>query len=227
VPLCVALLAFAGVGLYQLRIRQVKQKYDLVLAERGRIARELHDTLIQGFSGITIQMQALMGRLPDDSRERKTLSEIVADAGSAMREARRSLMGLRSHDSSSAGLAAAVEQTTRQLAESNGIKLKLSLSECDVPADVEYNLVRIAQEAVTNAIKHSGARTLRVTLNRTPTQLLLAVKDDGTGFDNTGASPAGHFGLIGMKERAAQIGATFQISSEPGQGTTVSVLMES
>ncbi len=219
-------LALGGWAIYQLRIRRLKEEFDLILAERGRIARELHDTLIQGFSGITMAMQALVWRLPS-SEERKTLEDIVADAGSSLREARRSLAGLRRHDSQS-GLAAAVADAARQLTEAKDVRLKLDLDDCrrPLPADVEYNLLRIAQEAVLNAVKHSGARTLQVTLDSTPQHLRLSVKDDGTGFDEEAAPPLGHYGLIGMKERAAQIGADFHLASARGRGTTVQVLVE-
>jgi signal transduction histidine kinase/ligand-binding sensor domain-containing protein len=227
-PLCVLGIALGGGAVYQLRIRRLKDQFDLILAERGRIARELHDTLIQGFSGITMAMQAMASRLPSSSKERQTLEGIVADAGNAMSEARRSLAGLRRHDSSS-GLAAAVAQAARQLTETNNVRLKLSLAECqcELPPDVEYNLLRIAQEAVLNAVKHSGARTLKVTLDSTPRRLELSVKDDGAGFDDAGSVPVGHYGLIGMKERAAQIGAELRVASAPGGGTTVSVVLGS
>ena len=226
-PLCLVGIALAGGAMYQLRIRRLKEQFDLILAERGRIARELHDTLFQGFSGITMAMQAMVSRLPSSSSERQTLEDIVADAGDAMREARRSLAGLRRHDSSS-GLAAAVAQATRQLTETNNVRVKLNLADCqcDLPPDVEYNLLRIAQEAILNAVKHSGARTLRVTLDSTEHHLQLSVKDDGAGFDESGTAPVGHYGVIGMKERAAQIGARLQVTSAPGRGTTVSVMME-
>src|SRR5262249_35528811 len=196
---------------------------ELILAERGRIARELHDTLIQGFAGITMAIQALALRLPP-SNERTTLEEIVGDAGQSLREARRSLSGLRQDDVRS-GLATAVAEAARQLTEANDVRLKLALDDCrqNLPPDVEYNLLRIAQEAVLNAVKHSGARTLQVSLERSSERLCLLVKDDGKGFDEGGAPPAGHWGLIGMKERAAQIGAEFQVRSVPGRGTTVSV----
>ena len=145
-----------------------------------------------------------------------------------MREARRSLAGLRRRDSSS-GLAAALGQTARQLTETDSVRLKLNLrdSESNLPPDVEYNLVRIAQEAILNAVKHSGARTVTVTLDSTPGGLCLSVKDDGAGFDDKAVVPVGHYGLVGMRERAAQIGAEFNATSAPGQGTTVSVVMES
>jgi len=227
-PLCAVALAFGGWTAYQLRIRRLSAKFDLILAERGRSARELHDTLIQGFAGITMSMQALASRLPS-SGARETLEEIVADAGQSLREARRSLSGLRSRPDSPAGLVPTVARIARHLTEPKDVRLKLTLSDeyTDLPADVEYNLLRIAQEAMLNAVRHSGARNLAVTLESTRERLRLSVKDDGTGFDETGAPPAGHYGLIGMKERAAQIGAIFELTSERGRGTTVSVLLES
>ena len=225
-PACGAALALGGWAIYQLRIRRLKEEFKLILAERGRIARELHDTLIQGFSGITMAMQALVWRLPA-SEERKTLEDIVADAGGSLREARQSLAGLRRHDSRS-GLAAAVADAARQLTAAQDVRLKLELDDGGRPlrADVEYNLLRIAQEAVLNAVKHSGARTLQVTLDSTPQHLRLSVKDDGTGFDEREELPLGHYGLIGMKERAAHIGADFHLASTRGRGTTVQVLVE-
>ena len=228
VPLCVAALAFAGWSGYRLRIRRLQAQFDLILAERGRIARELHDTLIQGFAGVTMAMQALASRLPT-SGARAMLEEIVDDAGQSMREARRSLAGLRSRPDAQSGLAAAVVRTARHLTEAQDVRLKLTVNDerKDLPADVEYNLLRIAQEAMTNAVQHSGARTLNVTLESTRERLRLLVNDDGTGFDGQSAPPIGHYGLIGMKERAAHIGADFELTSERGHGTTVSVLLES
>ena len=85
-PLCLFGSALVGGAMYQLRIRRLKEHFDLVLAERGRIARELHDTLLQGFSGITMAMQAMASRLPRSSSERQTLEDIVADAGDAIHD---------------------------------------------------------------------------------------------------------------------------------------------
>jgi signal transduction histidine kinase len=227
-PVLALALALAGWTGYRLRIRRLRAKFDLILAERGRIARELHDTLIQGFAGITMAMQALASRLPA-SRTRGTLEEIVADAGLSLREARRSLAGLRSRPDSASGLVATVAQTARHLTDAQDLRLRLALDDvpADLPPDVQYNLVRIAQEAMLNAVRHSGARTLQVTLENTRGSLRLSVNDDGTGFDGEDAPPSGHYGLIGMKERAAQIGANFELTSERGVGTTVSVLLES
>jgi signal transduction histidine kinase len=227
IPFCIVGAALVGLTGYRLRIRRLSEHFDLILAERSRIARELHDTLIQGFSGITMAMQALAARLPAPADQR-ALEQIVADAGTSLREARRSLSGLRSRPEAGSGLAVAIAHTSRQLTEARGIRLKLKVDTWDgtLPPDVEDNLLRIAQEAVLNAVKHSGARSLLVALERTANRVRLVIKDDGLGFDGRTAAQAGHYGVLGMRERAANIGAELSLDSTPGYGTAVSVTME-
>jgi len=220
-PLLVVVIGMASWLAYQLRIRHLREQFHLILTERNRIARELHDTLIQGLSGITMEMQALAGRITSP-KERGTLEDIIQDAGTCLRETRRSVAGLRSTQS---GLAAAIEQAARQLTETKDIRLKLKLEKnpTGLAPDVEYNLVRIAQEAVTNSVKHSGARNVEVALDYDAKAVHLSVKDDGDGFAENGK--VGHYGLIGMKERATHIGADFELASAPGRGTLVSVVL--
>ena len=91
-----------------------------------------------------------------------------------------------------------------------------------MPAYVEYNLLRIAQEAIINAVKHAGARTIEVSLQTLPEGLRIAVRDDGSGFV-PGDPPIDHFGLVGMKERAKEIGADLRVTSEPKMGTSIVV----
>ena len=224
-PSIVAAIAALGWLLYQLRIRRLRARYDLILAERSRIARELHDTLIQGFSGITMAMQALAGRLRSP-QERETLDDIIRDAATCLRETRQSVAGLRAGHDSESGLAAAIGTAAREITDTKDIRLKLKLGKVarKLPADVEYNLLRIASEAISNSVKHSGARNIEVVLESTPEALRLSVHDDGSGLGKDGAAlRPGHYGIIGMKERATQIGANLQMLSEPGHGTTVSV----
>jgi signal transduction histidine kinase len=226
-PLMLALAALAGWLGYQIRIRRLRERYDLIVAERSRIARELHDTLIQGFSGITMAMQALAARLRP-SEERGRLQDIIQDAASCLRETRRSVAGLRGARAEASGLSASIAQATRQITETKNVRLKLKLGPepPHLPAEFEYNLLRIATEAVTNAVKHSGARNIEVTLKSGPASVFLSVADDGAGCEPSehGHLKPGHYGLIGMKERAAQIGAEFSFESAPGRGTLVSVL---
>jgi ligand-binding sensor domain-containing protein/signal transduction histidine kinase len=226
-PLCALALVLAGWMIYQLRIHRLREQFNLILTERSRIARELHDTLIQGLSGITMEMQALAGRLRAPE-ERATLEDIVRDAGTCLRETRRSVAGLRSQQGPDSGLSSAIAQAAKQITEAKAVKLKLRLekSPSDMSPEVQYNLLRIASEAVNNSVKHSGAKTIEVVLECSPDRLQLSVKDDGAGFsrENGNVRP-GHYGLIGMKERASQIGAELSMASEPGRGTTISVLL--
>ena len=200
-----------------------------VIAERSRIARELHDTLIQGFSGVTMQLQALLVRL-SDSPQRRTLDEIIHDAGVCLREARRSVAGLRNSAQGESGLTAAIAQAARQLTETHDVRLTLKLepAPADLPSDVQYNLLRIAQEAISNAVRHSGAGTIEVALDCMPQQLRLSVRDDGVGLPTDGTEPAsqqGHYGLVGMRERAHHIGAEYRLESSPGRGTLICVTL--
>jgi signal transduction histidine kinase/ligand-binding sensor domain-containing protein len=227
-PLLAVSIALAVWLAYRLRIRRLKDQFRIILAERNRIARELHDTLIQGFSGVTMQMQALAARLAH-SGERGTLNEIILDAGSCLKEARQSVAGLRSGEGPTSGLSTAIAGAARQLTEASDVRLKLKLDQTPpgLAADAEYNLFRIAQEALTNSVKHSGARTIEVVLRSAPGSVRLSVKDDGSGLPagNGGYSLLGHYGLVGMKERAKQIGAELKLESEPGQGTQVTVVL--
>jgi len=227
-PLVAVALGLAAWLIYQVRIRALKAHFRIILAERNRIARELHDTLIQGFSGVTMQIQALAARWPG-SEERKVLEDIIQDAGTSLREARRSVAGLRSPSGTKSGLSSAIEQAARQITEAGDVRLQLDLDERppNLGAEAEYNLLRIAQEAVTNSVKHSGAHTIEIALQSEPDAVRLSVRDDGSGLpDGTGGySVPGHYGLTGMRERAMQIGAQLQLESTPGEGTTVRVVL--
>jgi ligand-binding sensor domain-containing protein/two-component sensor histidine kinase len=225
-PLCLLVVAAIAFWIYRGRVRRIRGELQAILAERSRIARELHDTLIQGFSGVTMEMAALAGRL-DDNGNRSELQEIIQDAGTALREARRSVAGLRTDNSPASGLAAAIEDAAKRVTESRNIRLKLRLNAAPqgLPPETQYNLVRIMQEGVTNAVKHSGGRNVEVSLDADAQELILTIKDDGRGFitESTDGSRVGHYGLIGMRERAMQIGADLSFDSAPTRGTTVRV----
>ncbi len=224
-------VAFAIVGgawvAYRLRVEQIKGRLQVVLAERNRIARELHDTLIQGFSGVTMQMQALAARLkkPEDLA---TLTEIIHDAGGCLSEARRSVAGLRNPENAVSGLTAAIAQSARQLTEGSDLRLQLRLEPitATIDPDVEYNVLRIVQEAISNTLKHAQSSCVKVQSSSQADQVTISIEDDGLGFDASQhlehAQP-GHYGIIGMRERASQIGAKLTWRSHPRQGTTVTL----
>jgi signal transduction histidine kinase/streptogramin lyase len=229
-PACAAIAGLLAWLVYRWRLRLVRHRLDAIMNERSRIARELHDTLLQGFSGVTMEMQAVAARLPPQSSERAALSEIITDAGNAMREARRSVAGLRAapQQQGQASLAAALREAARQIVEPTDIRLDLDVEPAPtgLPAEIEYHLLRIGTEAVTNATKHSGARSIEVVLKHVGSRVNLRVRDDGRGFrENGNGSETGHYGIIGMRERASQIGADFELDTRPGHGTTVNVIV--
>jgi ligand-binding sensor domain-containing protein/signal transduction histidine kinase len=224
--LLIALLVWLG---YQVRIRRLRNQFNLVLSERSRIARELHDTLLQGVSGITMQLQALWTRLPISS-EKRVLEEIIKDAGTCLTDARRSLWGLRTPRGTESDMADRLTERARQAI--NGKPIRLILQVAPPPhglsPEIEYQLLRIAQEAIANSIRHGAPKTLEVRLEWKEEQVLeLMIRDDGKGF-STDVEHAhfGHYGLVGMRERADEIGAKLVITSIPGFGTEVTVLLK-
>ncbi len=225
-PALAALLAAAITAGHRMRIRRLRHSFNLVLAERNRIARELHDTLLQGLSGITMQMQAVWGRLPA-SRERKTLGEIIQDAGRCSAEARRSLRGLRSFEPGLGEFANKLACMARQAVSGTPISLELKLSPVSLNGlpEMEYQLLRIAQEAILNSVRHADPSTLEVRLEADSRYLQLTFADDGTGFMVETDGREGHFGLTGMRERAAEIGADLTIRSSLGGGTVITVAL--
>jgi signal transduction histidine kinase/ligand-binding sensor domain-containing protein len=228
-PLLTLLAAVTAWLVYRLRIAQVRNKYDLIVNERSRIARELHDTLIQGFSGITMTLQAFGSRLHKDE-DKEALEDIIQDAAACLTETRRSVAGLRSGGGGEeSGLAEAIADAARQITETKDVHLTLNIEKMPprLPAEVEFNLLRIAAEALSNSVKHSGANNIEVALDSLHDTVHLEVKDDGSGFirKENGYTSEGHYGLVGMRERAAQIGANLEVVSTPGRGTTVSVVL--
>ncbi len=218
--LCGCAVVYAG---YQFRVARLRRRFSAVLSERSRIARELHDTLLQGLSGITMQLQALWTSMPG-SPEKQHLLGIIDDAQRCSREARHSLWGLRTFGSTQTDLAEKLERLARETLPDDGPFLRLHLQPISIreSPEIEYQLLRIIREALANTLAHANARTVDLTLALERGTLCLRVEDDGVGF-LTDAKRFGHFGMIGMRERAASIGAVLTISSQPGQGTVVSV----
>ncbi len=223
-PALAVLIALAAGGWYRLRIRRLKQSFDLVLAERNRIARELHDTLLQGLTGITMQLQALWTRLPQ-SRERNFLGSIIQDAARAAAEARQSLWGLRTAGPESLEFSDKLEDIARRASRGTSVAFEPQIERVSLrpKPEIEFQVLRIANEAITNALKHARASLLRVNLKIRDSVLFLSIEDDGIGFDEAMDGGPGHFGLVGLRERAREIGADVRISSSPESGTKVSV----
>lgn len=229
--LCLVGLSLVAWGFYRARVRRLEREFSAVLAERNRIAREIHDTLAQGFAGISVQLELvarLLERAPETAK--KHLDEARKLVRDSLAEARRSVWDLRSQALEENDLPAALSETAKRLVAGTEIETEVRVSGTyrRLNRVIEDNLLRIGQEAMTNAIKHAQARRLRIDFKFEPERLRFSVRDDGRGFES-GAQTArpdrsnGHFGLIGMRERAEQIGGRFSLQSKPGEGTEIIV----
>jgi len=190
-----------------------------VLEERNRVARELHDGLAQDLAYISLQSQRLARRDPASAA-------VTAAADQAMSRSRDAILALRATDDP---LSAAVASLARGLTERAKVRLDLELDEhADACLEVRANVLGIVSEAISNAVRHGDAQSIRVRLAN-GRGLQLSIADDGTGFDPRreadGVSDRGGFGLVGMRERAERLGGSLLVQSRPGGGTEVQVLV--
>ncbi|MGL4617556.1 MAG: PAS domain-containing protein, partial [Chroococcidiopsis sp.] len=199
-----------------------------ILEERNRMAREIHDTLAQSFTGILVQIGAAIQVLADDAEATQSHLEIIDElARIGLAEARRSVTALRPQLLEEGDLHSALHRLVAQMraTANNALIYEIKGTAYPLPAEVENNLLRIGQEALTNAIKYADASEIRVELGYDNAQCILRVKDDGRGFGVGSIPSADGFGLLGMSERAERIGAQLTIQSQPGQGTEIVVIL--
>lgn len=196
-----------------------------LLTERNRMAQELHDTLAQGFTGIRMQLEmaqsALQATPPETEDGLKRVARASEIAQSSHQEARRSIRALRSPLLENATLPEALERLVIEVSDSVKVGFALEGAPLLLSALVENDLYRIGQESVTNAVRHSGAKRIVLTLTYFDDQVHVSIVDDGRGFDPQGARAG--FGVTGMQERARRLGADLQITSWPGRGTQVNL----
>jgi len=215
---------------HQTRIIEEKIRRAGVLEERDRIAREFHDTLEQELAAITIQLDAVEAQLNGSPETVRRLLGLARNMSRrSLSEARRSVWDLRSHLLENSDLTAALTEMAAPLSAASGVEIVVQSTGVPrkLPAITEHNLLRVTQEALANALKHSGAKKIIVALNYGSSQIQLRLHDDGNGFDflAVGQASSGHFGLLDMRERAEKIGARFSLASRPGHGTEILLLI--
>ncbi len=222
------LAALAGMVLLLLkrRLYVAEREFKAVLGERSRIAREIHDTLAQGYVGVSVQLEVLTELLRQRKMEDagKQLDRTRDYVRHGLSDARQSIWALRTQDAGETTLPLKL----RRMAEAAGgdeLTSRFSLFGAyrPLPAETERELARVAQEAIHNVKKHAGASELSVQLEYGPEAVALEIRDDGRGgaLERAAEATAGHFGLTGMRERAEAIGATLEVNSAPGAGTTI------
>lgn len=224
--LCLLALIMFGWLLFRLRVRRMRAQFGAVLAERTRIAREIHDNLAQEMSGISVQLEVVARTMPPGADAAMTyLDRARRQVRHGIAEARRYVWELRSPALENNDLPAALAETARRLTHDTAVQAQVEVNGTFRPLarTVEDNLLRIGQEAINNAVKHAQAERISVNLVFDTRRVQLIVRDDGRGFDNhaTRNEGAGHFGLIGMRERVEQMGGTLSIQSAKGSGTEV------
>ncbi len=204
--------------------RMAETEFAAILAERNRLAREIHDTLAQGLAATSVQLRLARKHLNSVEASGRHLEAAQDLVRGSLEEARKSIWNMRSQALESGGLPGALQQILRQMAEGLEVKTEFKVSGRvrRLAPVVENNLLRVGQEAITNATKHSSAKRIEVVLAYGEKQFRLGVQDDGLGFDTANPHKSGDaFGLVGMRERAGELNGELKIESAPGKGTKV------
>ncbi len=230
--LAVALLIAA---FYRLRLltltRRLNALFEERLAERTRIAQELHDTLLQGFLSASMQLHVAVDRLPPDSPARSSLGRILQLMGQVIQEGRNAVQGLRSHQSASLDLEQAFAHVQDELPVQDDVGFRVIVDGQPRPLHpvLRDEVYRIGREALANAFQHSRAKNVEIELEYASTQLRVLVRDNGCGIDPQllQSGREGHWGLPGMRERAERIGAKLHVWSSSAAGTEVELSVPS
>ena len=226
IPLALAL----AWGLMHWRLKRhaerMADRHEAMLIERERIARELHDTLLQSVQGLILRFQSGVDRMAAEDPVRTALEHSLDRADQVLAEGRDRVSELRTPARGRQTLGECLKRCGEELAEEHGLPFIAALrgEDAALPDRVQDEATHIGREALLNAFRHAGARTVRLVVQQTPGWLVLEVADDGRGMLPTqehAAGLAGHWGLAGMRERARAIGARFTLESAPGEGTRV------
>jgi signal transduction histidine kinase/ligand-binding sensor domain-containing protein len=212
-----------------LRGRALRQRYALVFAERARVSREIHDTLLQSLAALGVEIEAIASQLdPAQGSARDELRRLRRQVGHSLRDARESILELRRDGMKTPDVVESLREVAGRTKRTYGVQVDITVtgrrpSNCS--SDVDLQLFRIGQEAITNAIRHGRATEVHIAVSYEKDRVRLSVCDNGCGFmpdDLQPAPEAGeHLGLLTMRERAARISGRLEIVSRPGSGTTI------
>jgi PAS domain S-box-containing protein len=209
------------------RDRALAARFNAVLEERTRLAREIHDTLLQGFTGVALQLVAVSQRVAGPPETIAAFQELIGLAQRTLVDARHAVWDLRAPAPAEGDFPAAIRSAADDALRGTDLGLTYEVVGAPQPLGtaIEVAVSRVMQEAMANTVKHAGARSVRVELKYLKRGLRLTVADDGRGFvvGSDLRAYGGHWGLLGMKERAAQLCGTLQVQSAPEQGTTIVV----
>ena len=225
--LLVALVVAIVLLLHYLRLRRVRERFSAVLEERNRVAREMHDTVIQGCSTVSVLLEASDSLQADEQAASELNGLARRQIQNTIREARQAILNLRQPSADEENLVDGLRQITetasREFAQSVGLEINGELP--SLSRSCVYQLLMVTREALHNALIHAHASRVEVQLKHDGKTLTIFVKDNGLGLppEQAFSSEAGHFGLRGMRERMTQLGGSLEIESRPSSGTIVTV----
>ncbi len=233
--MCVAASGAILWALYLMRLKQatyqLQERLNARMEERERIARELHDTLLQGFQGLMLRFQAVVKMLPIEAVARQTMEQVLDRADEVLLEGRQSVRDLREEGTSATEMCEALRQCGEELAQNHTASFSLMIvGEPKAMATVVFNeSYRIAREALVNAFQHSQGRNVEVEVTYLVSRVSIRVRDDGIGIDADILTKGrkGHWGLSGMRERAQKVAARLDIWSQAGSGTEIELTIPS
>ena len=225
--------ASAAFAAYQRRLQGITARVRLLfeerLDERTRIARELHDTLLQNLAGVSLQLDGVAKQIGASSEGAAgRIKAVRQQVDAAFREARQKVLDLRSPMLQGRALPVVLRESLEQIAAGHPVRLRVTVAGQHGPLreDLDETVLRIGQEAVANAVRHARASEIQVSLSYDDRSLRLRVKDDGQGFDlDEAGHRMGHWGLQNMRERAQRVGAEWKLSTAAGQGTEIEVIV--
>ena len=224
--LVATMIVACTVLVWRFRLALIRRQFSLALAERARLSREIHDTLLQSLVGVALQFEGIANALgPSSVSAREQLTRIRRQVEAYIREARQSIWDLRSPILETHDLAAALGEFAKEVIADKPIRFTSVVTGDDAvrPPKVDNQLLRIGQEAITNAVRHARARRIHLEITFRTEVVTLRVEDDGRGLE-THRSPMeedSHYGLTTMRERAEELGGTFSITSAAGRGTAI------
>jgi signal transduction histidine kinase/ligand-binding sensor domain-containing protein len=228
--LVATMIVACTVLVWRFRLALMRRQFSLALAERARLSREIHDTLLQSLVGVALQFDGIANALgPSSVSAREQLTRIRRQVEAYIREARQSIWDLRSPVLETHDLAAALRAFAKEVIGDKPIRFTSVVTGDDAirPPKIDNQLLRIGQEAITNAVRHAHARRIHLEITFASQVVTLRVEDDGCGFEGnrTAVDEDSHYGLTTMRERAEEFGGTFAITSGAGRGTSIEAVI--
>jgi len=223
--LCAVVALFIAWLSYRVHVRNIRKRFAAVIEERNRLAREMHDTLIQGCVGVSTLLEAASGaRDVSPQLSGELLERARSEVRATVDEARLAVWNLRQNSEAGDDLVAAVSDLTRRVGLETGIPVRCEHTGAPLTlgTDGQRSLLLLIREALHNAVRHGAPKHLTVILDFGEGTMDVRIEDDGCGFDASTIHPMnGHYGLIGMRERVEKLGGEFRLTSAPGAGTKV------